>query len=317
MGKLICLDFGGSSIKYGALDRSSLRTLTDKGRVPNSFADREEFLDAVLKIVAELKDRTKDAEGIAVSYCGELDHAQGVIYSPGTYLYNSGLRLKEFLEEHFGLPASVENDGNAALLAEAKFGPLKGYENAGMIVLGTGIGGAFLLDGRLHTGRHGFAGMLSFCANDLSKPQELDNMAIAYVASHYLTREYLIRTGQAAREEFRGGTWELERKPMDGKSFFRLIEEGDAVAQEVLTDYAKNSARFIMSLQCVLELDAYAIGGGVSEQDALIASIQQEVEKVFAPDLGMLQPAIYRAGFGNDANLIGAGLWFETLYAEK
>ena len=41
MGKLICLDFGGSSIKYGALDRSSLRTLTDKGRVPNSFADRE------------------------------------------------------------------------------------------------------------------------------------------------------------------------------------------------------------------------------------------------------------------------------------
>ena len=104
---------------------------------------------------------------------------------------------------------------------------------------------------------------------------------------------------------------------MDGKSFFRLIEEGDAVAQEVLTDYAKNIARFIMSLQCVLELDAYAIGGGVSEQDALIASIQQEVEKVFAPDLGMLQPAIYRAGFGNDANLIGAGLWFETLYAEK
>ena len=61
MGKLICLDFGGSSIKYGALDRSSLRTLTDKGRVPNSFADREEFLDAVLRYAGLDRKGRKDA----------------------------------------------------------------------------------------------------------------------------------------------------------------------------------------------------------------------------------------------------------------
>ncbi len=249
-----------------------------------------------------------------MSYCGELDHVKGVNNAPGTYLYNSGLRLKEILEERFGLPAAIENDGNAALLAEAKYGVLQGYENAGMIVLGTGIGGAFLLDGRLHTGRHGFAGMLSFCANDLSKPLELDNMAIAYIASHYLTREYLIRSGQASREEFRKGKWELERKPFDGKNFFRLYTEGDETAKGVLKDYTENIAKFIMNLQCVLELEAYAIGGGISAQEALISGIQQEVEKVFEPDLGMLRPAIHRAGFGNDANLIGAALWFKELY---
>ena len=149
---LICLDFGGSSIKYGLIDPSEPRVVKEKGEVRNTFADQQEFLSAVYDLVNDLKDRFP-ADGIAVSYCGELDHETGLIHSPGTYNYNAELPLGSLLENKFRMPVSVENDGNAAMLAEWRFGALQNCENAAMIVLGTGIGGSFIVDGKLHTGK--------------------------------------------------------------------------------------------------------------------------------------------------------------------
>ena len=310
---LICLDFGGSSIKYGLIDPSEPRVVKEKGEVRNTFADQQEFLSAVYDLVNDLKDRFP-ADGIAVSYCGELDHETGLIHSPGTYNYNAELPLGSLLENKFRMPVSVENDGNAAMLAEWRFGALQNCENAAMIVLGTGIGGSFIVDGKLHTGKNGFSGMLSFCLTDLEKPVDMNNMAMSSMASRYLIKEFLRSKGAELPDDSEAATAVYEGRPFNGKEFFRLYHEGDQEADRVLTAYAGNVVRFILTLHCILELEAVAIGGGISAQQALLDHIRQEADAVFGPTgLGVLHlpaPRIVRAEFGSDANLVGAALWF-------
>ena len=87
----------------------------EKDQVPNTFEDQETFLSAVYDLIQKLKDRYP-VSGIAISYCGELDHEKGIIHSPGSYRFNGGFHMRETLEAETGLPVAVENDGNAAML---------------------------------------------------------------------------------------------------------------------------------------------------------------------------------------------------------
>ena len=317
MEKLIGLDFGGSSIKYAVMNKDPEKAFLESGQVLNTFSDQAEFLAAVFGIIEDPKSRHQ-VSGIAISYCGELDHIQGIIHSPGTYAYNGGLNLKKILEDRFGLPVSVENDGNAAMLAEWKLGVLKGYENAAMIVLGTGIGGSFIIDGKLHTGKQGFSGMLSFCSADISKPLSPDHMAMSYAANRYLLREYLIRSGCAECADLTTEVPTIHGTPFTGKDFFEKVSSADPVAEEVLHDYAANVVRLLLNLHCVLEIEAFAIGGGISAQDVLIESLRKEMDHYFEGGPGNAlrwpKPEIVQAGFGSAANLIGAALWFRETY---
>lgn len=319
---LICLDFGGSSIKYGLLDDARLysepqNAIMEKDQVPNTFEDQETFLSAVYDLIQKLRDRYP-VSGIAISYCGELDHAKGIIHSPGSYRFNGGFHMREALEAETGLPVAVENDGNAAMLAEWNFGSLKGYENAAMLVLGTGIAGSFVLDGALHTGKMGFSGILSMCPNDLTRPIGFENAAIATIASHFLMREYLTRIGKMEAEDMQMGRYLLDGKPFTGKDFFERLHASDPVARAVLETYAGNISRFLLTLQCVLEVEVVAFGGGITAQDSLIDAIQAAVDALYRDPLmetiRLPKPRVLRAGFGSDANLVGAALWFHELF---
>jgi len=70
-------------------------------------------LDTVSETVETLKAKTAGGiDGIAVSYCGELDHEKGIIHTPGSYPYNGRSPFRALLSEKTGLPVSLENDGN-------------------------------------------------------------------------------------------------------------------------------------------------------------------------------------------------------------
>lgn len=309
--KLLCMDFGGSAVKYGMLDWSENREdysggeLSGKGSLPNTFSNQEELLEAVDYLVSELMKNTEAVDGIAVSYCGELDHETGLIYSPGVYRYNRNLNLKNHLEKHHGLPVSVENDGNAAMLAEWQYGSLKGLENAAMLVLGSGVAGAFILDGHLHTGKRGFSGFLSMLRTGAKNENGKAVSSAGLCGSRFLIREYLRRSGK-------------EDDTFDGRRFFDCYKSEDPVAREVLQEYAGNVADMIYNLQLILEVEAFAIGGGISAQDALIEAIREKMDELmgsgFIQYVQLPKPEVFRAAFSNDANLIGAAYWFRTLY---
>ena len=311
--RLLCLDFGGSSIKYGILDTET-GNLGEKGSLKNTFASREEMLEAVISIA----EQQTPICGVAISYCGELDHHTGFIYSPGSYLYNRNLPMKQVLEDRLHVPVSVENDGNCAMLAESRYGVLKGYENACMVVLGTGIAGALILNGQLHTGKRGFAGIFSLFQSDISHPFGLENTATSTVAAAFLMREYLRRTGRPLPEDLLFGACMLDGEPFDGRKFFQLLEEGDPDADAALDQYASNVCNLLINIMVTIEPEAFAIGGGISQQPELIDRIRQKMDLAFQEDsfFTMVQfpkPEIFAASFGNDANLVGAAEWFKEI----
>ena len=97
-----------------------------------------------------------DAVGIA---CGSpLDPATGVIQSPANLPGWDNIPAVRLMEEHFGVPAFLENDANAGALAEWRFGAAKGYRHAAFLTFGTGLGSGLILNGQLYGGASDMAG---------------------------------------------------------------------------------------------------------------------------------------------------------------
>lgn len=147
--KYLGIDVGGSTIKHAVMDETY--TVESQGSREGRPSSHQEFLD----IVAGLYEQAGKPEGgVAVSYCSEVDETTGAILASGSHKYNVGTNLKVNLEDTLGCRVSIENDGNCAALAELVAGSLRGSRNAMVIVVGTGLGGGIILDGKVYHGSH-------------------------------------------------------------------------------------------------------------------------------------------------------------------
>lgn len=151
---IMTFDIGGTSIKYG------LMILKDKH--PEFLMQKEISSDArIVKgpgILQRVIDLTADAmqqqviEGIAISTAGMVDAEKGCIqYANDNIPEYTGLQFKNVLEERFHIPCWVENDVNAAALGESAFGAGRGAAHVLMLTIGTGIGGAVVIDRSEHS----------------------------------------------------------------------------------------------------------------------------------------------------------------------
>ena len=142
------MDVGGSSVKYALIGPD--RSLTEHGKVPTPHDDRAAYLDALAGIYAQFRGRV---EGIAMSVPGIIDSEGGVCKTTGALGLGEDFPLVQELEARCGVPVTIANDAKAAATAEAAWGSLAGCSSGIVIVLGTGIGGALILDGKVLAGR--------------------------------------------------------------------------------------------------------------------------------------------------------------------
>ncbi|MBR3364972.1 MAG: ROK family protein [Solobacterium sp.] len=285
------LDIGGSSIKYAVMDENG--NILSKGKAESRhLKTKEEFVSCL----ADLHRTNGSCEGgIAVSYCGEVDAYSGFLHSGGSYPYMAGNNLKEMLEKECGVPASVENDGNCAGLAESRYGSLRGYANAAAIVIGTGLGAALILNNTIYRGAHFFAGSTSLLVRNIDEKYTKQQWAFRTAGAAWCGKEYGLRKGVEA---------------VDGIAFFEAVNGGDETAKQVLKDYCSTLANLIFDMNMVLDLEAYAIGGGISQQPVLLEYLQNAFDDIYAADgmerLHLPKPEIRVCQYHNDANLLGA-----------
>jgi len=147
---IACFDIGGSAIRYAAADGAG--QLGPVRSVPTPTKDFVAFTKALATLMAA------DAHtSVAVALAGVIDPVDGRIQCANIPCLH-GRRLAADLEQALGQPVRIANDADCFALAEAHAGAGRGHANVFGIILGTGVGGGLVLDGRLLTGAGGFAG---------------------------------------------------------------------------------------------------------------------------------------------------------------
>jgi len=287
--KYLVLDIGGSAIKY-ALMTEELEFI-EKGKQPTPLDNIENFIETVGGIYDEYKD---DIEGMAISMPGVLDSEKGYTYTGGSLTYNNGKEIVKILQERCPTKIKIENDGKCAALAEVWKGSLKDYDDGIVIVLGTGVGGGIVRDKKIYKGKNFFAGEFSFVATNINNTEDTENW-------------WGFKSGSKA---LLGAAAKVKNMPMeelDGYKVFEYANNNDKDILKVLDDFTQNLAVQIFNLQCILDPEVVAIGGGISSQDILIEYIQKNINKYHANfEYGVPKPNIVRCKFRNDSNLIGA-----------
>ena len=295
---LLAIDVGGTEIKSAIVDTDY--NLSDWDSKPTPQDSLDSFIDSIEEIYLRYKDKV---EGVAVAIPGFVDVENGVCNSGGTLLYNAGQPIGKLLQERLGCKVHLENDGKAAALAELANGSLKGCKNAAVFIIGTGIGGGIIIDGKLLRGRNFTAGELSFLNVNIEKDND-PNYKFGTICN-YCTTPALIKIYQTKSGDV---------TVTNGKQFFEKYHQGNSDAIEVLEVFTKNIAVQLMNLGIILNCEKIAVGGGISKQEVLVEKINEKMNEsglysffYGANDIvDYLRLEVVNCAYLSNANLIGA-----------
>ena len=169
MKHYLCIDVGGTSIKYGLLDEEGHIIQTQSVKAPLSLLEMYEvFANAYYQY------QDFHLQGIALSMPGAVDSESGVIGGSSAYDYIHGPNIKKDLEEKFKIPVEIENDANCAALAEVWKGAASDVNDCCFIVSGTGIGGAIVKNKKIHKGVHLHGGEFGYMISKLDAHENND-----------------------------------------------------------------------------------------------------------------------------------------------
>ncbi|PCR99056.1 ROK family protein [Lactococcus fujiensis] len=280
---LLTIDIGGTSIKYAIYEKE----LAELGSV-----DTPDNLDSFYQVLSDIVTTYKQKHhlsGVAISAPGAVNKQSGVIEGASALPYIHNFNIHKALEEIFELPVSIENDANCAALAEVKFGAAKGLNNVLFIVLGTGVGGSVVMDGKVHHGKHLFGGEFGFMLMDNEHSFSQLGTTVR------MAERYNQRTNQQ----------------LDAIEIFELAFAGDEIAKEEMEVFTYNVAKGIFNLQYSFDPELIILGGGVSQADWLIPELEKQLRKIMDKiRIAPFMPELAICHYRNNANLIGAAADF-------
>jgi glucokinase len=311
----IGLDVGGTKVLGAVVDPARPTDVVRELRVPTP-AGGAGLVDVLADVVDHLRvDGPIAAVGVGVP--GLVD-ADGVLRAGAHLASVADLPLARALAERCGAPVEVDNDANAAAVAEHRGGAGAGVDDLIVITLGTGIGGGIIVEGRLRTGAHGFAGEPGHMVVDPNGPpcpcgqrgcweQFASGSGLARLARSAALGGQLL-----AAVELAGGDPELVR----GEHVTATAKQGDGQSMAVLDELADWIAVGLANLVNVFDPEVVVIGGGlVDAAELLLPRAQQRVhQRILAGGRRPLVPVV-PAQLGERAGAIGSALLAADLVA--
>lgn len=281
---LAAIDIGGTTIKIATWKDNQLQ---DKHAI-DTPKDLNGFYKALTEEVNKIKKDTK-IEGVAISSPGAVNKKTGIIGGSSAIPYIHNFKIVDKLEKRFGLPVSIENDANSAALGELAEGSGKGCDSMAFFVIGTGIGGALIINQKVRHGAHLFGGEFGYMIMGAHTLSELASPVA-------MANRYNERTS----------------KHFDGKTIFELADKDDPVASDERQTLIHALAVAIYNIQHSFDPEKIVLGGGISNNPELIPLLNKEIDRLRdGLDLVTLKPDIVLCKLKSDANLRGAVADFE------
>jgi glucokinase len=307
-GPILGIDIGGTKLAAGVsteggelLSQAQLPTLADEG--PDAVIER--ILELSRTVVADAGCRMDDLERIGIGCGGPLDPWRGVITNALNLPGWIDIPIVDRIQRALGRPASVDNDANAAALAEHRFGAGRGVRNLVYLTVSTGVGGGVIADDRLLRGENGNAAELGHVSVDV------DGRA-CHCGSIGCLETYASGTNIAAiAREWLAGSDEASAlrdlaEPVRAEDVAAAARAGDAVASEVWGRAMLLLGAGIVSIIHAFNPALVVLGGGVTRAgDDLFAPVRDVVAKRTMPWLRDVVEVV-PAALGTSTGILGA-----------
>ena len=260
------IDIGGTTVKLGVVD-AQFRIL-EQTAIPTLANRPAEALIADIAAAAKPLIETYAPATVGIGSPGSVDPQAGVVLNAGNLPFRN-LPLAACLQEVFGLPAQLENDANCALIAETVAGVCRGCRDALILTIGTGIGGAILIDGKIYHGHNFLAGELGHFVIQHGGRKCVCGMRGCF--EQYASATALIRqTREAIEEAPESILAQLGTAGVDGRTVFAAVEKGCPVADRVLQNYLAYLAVGINSLTYIFQPQKIVLAGGVAKAGSVL-----------------------------------------------
>jgi N-acetylglucosamine kinase len=283
---ILAFDIGGSRVRAAVWDG---KVLTPLGEAVTPAGDRTAFAQVIGGFAAGRRCR-----GIAISIAGVVDPATG-IGTVANIPAIDGLALGPELERVTGLPVMVLNDADCFALAEANLGAGRGHDSVFGVILGTGVGGGIVIDGRVITGAGGYAGEWGHgpvIRGAFAFPCGCGQTGCVDTVggARGLERLHLALTGEVAGAEEIVAAWTA----------------GEAAAGETMASWRDLVSGPLALVVNVIGADVVPVGGGLSKAPGLVRYLDEAVRvRILRRTTG---PLLVPAECGPDAGLLGAAM---------
>lgn len=283
--QVLGIDLGGTAIKLGrfAQDGTCLQSLSVATPQP---ATPEAVLHVMVDAIAQI-DPNQQSVAIGVGTPGPADAAGRIARVAINLKQWHDVPLADWLEAKTARPTILANDANCAGLGEAWLGAGRRFHNLILLTLGTGVGGAIILDGKLFVGHQGAAGELGLITLNPDGPE--------------------CNSGnRGSLEQYVSVTAIRRRTGLEPAELGALAKAGNSDALTFWQSYGKDLGAGLASLIYILTPEAIVIGGGVSASaEFFFPDAQAEIERRVLPSSRMgLQ--LLSAELGNQAGMVGA-----------
>lgn len=292
MKQYVSIDIGGTAVKYGIIDESG-HILSRHVMETQAYQGGQAVLSKVLSIV-ENSRKAGEISGVCISTAGMVDVYRGeIIHSAPLIPDYAGVCFKSIVQDKYGLPCEVENDVNCAGLAETISGAARGSSSVLMLTIGTGIGGCFVLDGKVFHGAGNSACEVGYMHMFDS---DFQTLGAASALSEKVSR----------RKGVRNGEW-------SGYRIFQAAKQGDSVCIQAIDEMVDILGMGIANICYVLNPQTVVLGGGImAQEEYLKAKAEAAVARYLLPSAAAYTSLCF-AKYKNAAGMLGAFYHFMSM----
>ena len=284
----------------------SERQIKYEGRGSSVGLTEDEVVEDLARLLQEAKDARPDVLAAGLGIPATIDHARGVAIH-AVNLTITDVPIRDLMQEHTGLPAFVDNDGNVAALAEYLYGAGRGARDLVLLTIGTGVGGGLILGGEVYRGSTGAGAELGHIVIVEDGLPCQGNCPNHGCVETYASGTAIAREGKAVAEKNPDSALgkALAKGPIVGKTVTELAMAGDPLATEVVAEAGRHLGVALVSLANIFDPDVFVIGGGVSVVgELLIGPAREELRSRALPPMN--DTPVKLAELGPEAGMIGA-----------
>lgn len=251
----IGIDLGGTNVRVAKVD--------EKGNIVQDIVKpshglegpRELVRDTIFGMLDDITDLNK-CEGIGIGVPGAVDPIRKVMTISTNINGFKDYPIAQLIEEKYKLPCFVDNDANVAGLGEALLGAGRGHKIVYYLTHSTGIGGALVVNGKVISGRLGYAGEVANIIIDRNR-EKVNDLNIGAVENE-ASGTAIVRKGKKAFGDINSA-----------REVFALYKEGNPEAVNIIDNMCRDFAQLLATIAHVVDPNCFVIGGGVSKSSDL------------------------------------------------